>query len=61
MEHKVSDAEFYRVFSIVSAIIIVLAIFIAIISNVFAGYSSSGDDNYKVELESLTDKRTKPS
>lgn len=61
MEHKVSDAEFYRVFSIVSAIIIVLAIFIAIISNVFAGYSSSGDDNYKVELEALTDKRTKPS
>ena len=61
MEHKVSDAEFYKIFSIVTVIIIVLAIFIAILSNVFAGYSSSGDDNYKAELQSLTDQRTQPS
>ena len=61
MEHKVSDAEFYKIFSILSVIIIVLAIFIAILSNVFAGYSSSGEDNYKSELQSLTDQRTQPS
>ena len=61
MEHKVTDAEFYKTFAIVSVIIIALAIFIAIISNVFAGYSSSGDDNYKEELHGLTDQRTEPS
>ena len=61
MEHKVSDAEFYKIFSILSVIIIVLAIFIAILSNVFAGYSSSGGDNYKAELQSSTDERTQPS
>ena len=61
MEHKVSDAEFYKVFAIVSAIIIVLAIFIAYLSNVFAAYSSSADENYKVQLEKLTEERTSPT
>lgn len=61
MEHKITDADFWKTFAIISVIIIVLAIFIAIISNVFASYSSSGDDNYKTELQSLTNDRTKPS
>ena len=61
MEHKITDADFWKTFAIISIIIIVLAIFIAIISNVFASYSSSGDDNYKTELQSLTNDRTKPS
>ena len=61
MEHKITDAEFYKTFAIVSVIIIALAIFIAIISNVFAGYSSGGDDNYKEEINSLIDQRTQPS
>ena len=51
MEHKVTDAEFYKVFSIVSVIIIVLAIFIAIIANIFAGYSASPSENYKAEIQ----------
>ena len=61
MEHKITDADFWKTFAIISVIIIVLAIFIAIISNVFASYSSSGDDNYKADLQSLTNDRTKPS
>ena len=61
MEHKITDADFWKMFAIISVIIVVLTIFIAIISNVFASYSSSGDDNYKVELQSLTNDRTKPS
>ena len=47
MEHKITDADFWKTFAIISVIIIVLTIFIAIMSNVFASYSSSGDDNYK--------------
>ena len=61
MEHKATDGDFWRIFAIISVIIVALAIFIAILSNVFASYSSSGDDNYKVELQSSTDQRTKPS
>ena len=61
MEQKVTDAEFYKIFGIVSVIIIVLAILIAILSNIFASYSSSNDDNYKVELQNSTDLRTEPS
>ena len=61
MEHKITDADFWKTFAIISVIIIVLTIFIAIMSNVFASYSSSGDDNYKAELQSLTNDRTKPS
>lgn len=61
MEHKVTDAEFYKVFAIVSVIIIGLAIFIAILSNVFAGYASSASENYKVEIQSDTNQRIAPS
>ena len=61
MEHKATDGDFWRIFAIISVIIVALAIFIAILSNVFASYSSSGDDNYKAELHSSTDQRTKPS
>lgn len=61
MEHKVTDAEFYKVFAIVSVIIIGLAIFIAILSNVFAGYASSASENYKVEIQSDTSQRIAPS
>ena len=61
MEHKVTDAEFYKVFAIVSVIIIGLAIFIAILSNVFAGYASSASENYKVEIQSNTNQRIAPS
>ncbi len=61
MEHKVTDSEFYKVFAILSVIIVVLAIFIAILSNIFAGYSSSGDDNYKTELQSSINQRTEPT
>ena len=61
MEHKATDGDFWRNFAIISVIIVALAIFIAILSNVFASYSSSGDDNYKAELHSSTDQRTKPS
>jgi cytochrome c5 len=61
MEHKVTDAEFYKVFAIVSVIIIGLAIFIAIISNVFAGYASSASENYKVQIQSDTNQRIAPS
>ena len=60
MEHKVTDAEFYRIFAIITIIIVVLSIFIAILSNVFAGYSTSADDNYKAELQELTHQRTEP-
>ena len=61
MEHKVTDAEFYKVFAIVSVIIIGLAIFIAILSNVFAGYASSASENYKVQIQSDTNQRIAPS
>ena len=61
MEHKVTDAEFYKIFAIVSVIIIVLAIFIAIIANIFAGYSSSASENYKVEIQNNTNQRIEPS
>ena len=61
MEHKVTDAEFYKVFTIVSVIIIVLAIFIAVIANVFAGYASSASENYKVEIQKNTNQRIVPS
>ena len=61
MEHKITDDEFYKTFAIVSAVIIVLTIFIAVISNVFAGYSSGGEDNYKSELQKLTNQRTEPT
>ena len=61
MEHKATDGDFWRIFAIISVIIVALAIFIAILSNVFASYSSSGDDNYKAELHSSKDQRTKPS
>ena len=61
MEHKATDGDFWRIFAIISVIIVALAIFIAILSNVFASYSSSGDDNNKAELHSSTDQRTKPS
>ena len=61
MEHKATDGDFWRIFAIISVIIVALAILIAILSNVFASYSSSGDDNYKAELHSSTDQRTKPS
>ena len=61
MEHKVTDAEFYKTFGIVSVIIIGLAIFIAIISNIFAGYASSASENYKVEIQSDTSQRIAPS
>jgi cytochrome c5 len=61
MEHKVTDAEFYKVFAIVSVIIVGLAIFIAILSNVFAGHASSASENYKVEIQSDTNQRIAPS
>jgi cytochrome c5 len=61
MEHKVTDAEFYKVFAIVSVLIIGLAIFIAILSNVFAGYASSASENYKVQIQSDTNQRIAPS
>ena len=61
MEHKVTDAEFYRIFAIITIIIVALSIFIAILSNVFAGYSTSADDNYKAELQELTHQRTEPT
>ena len=42
-------------------IIVGLAIFIAILSNVFAGHASSASENYKVEIQSDTNQRIAPS
>ena len=60
MEHKVTDAEFYKIFTIVSVIIIVLAILIAILANIFAG-DLSASSNDQVQIQNNTHQRIAPS
>ena len=61
MDKKVTDSEFYKIFGWLSAIIIGLSIFIAILSNVFSSYSANQSDNYKKEIQELINSRTAPT
>ena len=61
MDKKVTDSEFYKIFGWLSAIIIGLSIFIAILSNIFASYSANQSDNYKKEIQELINIRTAPT
>ena len=53
MDKKVTDSDFYKTFGWLSAIIIGLSIFIAILSNIFSSYSANQSDNYKKEIQEL--------
>ena len=59
MSGPTSDKEFYKIFGIVSLIIILLAIVIAILSNIFA--SSVTNDFYDNAREKATSERIAPS
>ena len=61
MNKKVTDSDFYKIFGWISAIIIGLSIFIAILSNIFSSYSANQDDNYKKEIQELINSRTAPT
>ena len=61
MNEKVTDSDFYKIFGWISAIIIGLSIFIAILSNVFSSYSANQSDNYKKEIQELINSRTAPT
>ena len=61
MDKKVTDSEFYKIFGWLSAIIIGLSIFIAILSNIFSSYSANQGDNYKKEIQELINSRTAPT
>jgi cytochrome c5 len=61
MNEKVTDSDFYKTFGWISAIIIGLSIFIAILSNVFSSYSANQSDNYKKEIQELINSRTAPT
>tara|TARA_Y100000768_G_scaffold163886_1_gene122590 strand:- start:262 stop:741 length:480 start_codon:yes stop_codon:yes gene_type:complete len=59
MSGTTSDKEFYKIFGIVSLIIVLLAIIIAILSNLFA--SSVTNDFYDRAQEKATSERIAPS
>ena len=61
MDKKVTDSDFYKIFGWLSAIIIGLSIFIAILSNIFSSYSANQSDNYKKEIQELINSRTAPA
>ena len=60
MGSKITDKEFYRMFSLVTIFIIGLTILIAILSNIFASYSLHPSKQYKEELQKRESQRTKP-
>lgn len=60
MEHKITDAEFYKTFTIVSVIIIGLTIFIAILANIFAG-DLSASNNDQAQIDNNIHQRIVPS
>tara|TARA_B100001758_G_C18259454_1_gene530223 strand:+ start:120 stop:617 length:498 start_codon:yes stop_codon:yes gene_type:complete len=61
MDNKTTDPEFYKIFAIITAIIVLLTIIIAILSKIFASYSTDAHENYKSELQSLSNIRTEPT
>tara|TARA_Y100000768_G_scaffold220341_1_gene166128 strand:- start:1651 stop:2130 length:480 start_codon:yes stop_codon:yes gene_type:complete len=59
MSGGTSDKEFYKIFGIVSLIIVLLAVVIAVLSNIFA--SSVTNDYYDRAQEKATSERIAPS
>ena len=60
MDNKITDKEFYKIFSLVMILIIGLTILIAILSNVFATYSLHPSEQYREEIQKRESQRTKP-
>ena len=60
MDNKITDKEFYKIFSLVMILIIGLTILIAILSNVFATYSLHPSEQYREEIQKRESQRTEP-
>ena len=60
MDNKITDKEFYKIFSVVMIFIIGLTIFIAVLSNVFASYSLHPKEQYRQEIQKRENQRTEP-
>ena len=55
-----TDGQFYKIFGILTVGIIIIAIIIAILANVFASYSFHPSNQYKTEIENSEQIRTEP-
>ena len=55
-----TDGQFYKIFGILTVGIIIIAIIIAILSNIFASYSFHPSSQYKTEIENSEQIRTEP-
>ena len=53
-----TDGQFYKIFGILTVGIIIIAIIIAILSNIFASYSFHPSSQYKTEIENSEQIRT---
>ena len=49
-----TDGQFYKIFGILTVGIIIIAIIIAILANIFASYSFHPSNQYKTEIEKKT-------
>ena len=55
-----TDGQFYKIFGILTVGIIIIAIIIAILANIFASYSFHPSNQYKTEIENSEQIRTEP-